>query len=104
ILNDIQKTNPGIYPNLKKFKFRLEDAVSLPNTLMERVVADVDNEELSMALATIPSDLVDVFLDVVSPKRKEIIEYQIASSRTAPKDELHVARQNLTKRFREVLS
>lgn len=103
ILEDIEKTNPGIYPNLKRYKFKLEDAVSLPESLLQKILADSDNDELSLALATCPSDLVDVFLDAISSRRREAIEFQLAASKTAAAQVKKEARQKLTKRFREAM-
>ena len=104
ILKDIEHTNPGIYPSLKKYKFKLEDAASLPNTLLAKILAESDNDEVCLALATCPHELIDVFLDAVSPKRKEVIEYGLASSRGASSQEKAEARLKLTKRFREVMA
>jgi hypothetical protein len=104
ILKDIEQTNPGIYPSLKKYKFKLEDAASLPNPMLEKILAQSDNEELSLALATCPHELIEVFFDAISAKRREVIEYQIASSKNASNDEKTDARIRLTKRFREVMA
>jgi len=104
ILKDIEHTNPGIYPSLKKYKFKLEDAASLPNTLLAKILAESDNDEVCLALATCPHELIEVFLDAVSPKRKEVIEYGLASSRSASGQEKAEARLKLTKRFREVMA
>lgn len=104
ILQDLERTQPEIYPNLKKFKFRLEDAASLPDTLLARVLGEADNEELALALAGCQKDVCEVLLDAVSPRRREILANQIEPMRNAPKEQIASARTTLTKRFREVLT
>lgn len=103
ILNDVEKTQPGIYPQLKKFKFKLDDVATLPAPIVKKVISDVDNEELAMALITCPDKVKAFVLNSVSPQRREFLEEQIASSRGATKQETMEARLTLTKRFREAI-
>lgn len=104
LLNDLEKTNPEIYPTLKKFRFSLEDAATLPNNLLQKVLGDCDNNELGQALATCSPDVAEVLLDAVSEKRRQVLESQIATYRRIPKESLRSARLNLTRRLREVMT
>lgn len=104
LLDDIEKTNPEIYPKLKKYRFSLEDAATLPNNLLQKVLGDCDNTELGQALATCSTDVAEILLDAVSEKRKAVLESSIATYRRVPKDALKGARMNLTRKLREVMT
>lgn len=104
ILQDLEHTNPGISPDLKRYKFKLEDAASLPDSLLEKILSDADNEELGLALVTCPEPVIDVILDAISPRRRDFVLNQLESFRQAPNELAVQARQTLTKRFREVLA
>jgi flagellar motor switch protein FliG len=104
ILEVIEKTHPEIYPNLKKYRFRLEDAASLPDAILGRVLREVDNDELCLALASCNDTVAEVILDAVSPKRREILKQHLLSLRGISPEQTHTARLNLTRRIREVLT
>jgi hypothetical protein len=104
LLDMLEKTHPEIYPNLKKFRFTLEDAATLPDGILERVLREVDNDELGLALAACSEDVADVLLDAVAEKRKQILLNQIDTYRHVPKEQLATAKASLTKRMREVLA
>jgi len=104
LLQDLQRTQPDIFADLKKFKFSLEDASTLPDNLLDKVLSGVDNEELALALATCREDVVTVFLDAVSDKRRDLLSHYVNSARNAPKEQTQAARQALSRKFREVLA
>lgn len=104
LLADIEKTNPGIFPSIAKFKFRLEDAASLPDNLLNKVLSEVDNEELCLALAGIAAGVAEVFLDAVPSNRKNVLESQLVAYRRAPKEQIMEAKLRLTRKIREVMA
>jgi hypothetical protein len=104
LLGDLERTNPEIFPKLAKFKFKLEDAATLPNNLLQRVLGNVENDELGMALATCSQDVVEVILEAVSTRRRDLLMNQIDNYRTMPRDQVTAARLKLTKKFREALA
>jgi hypothetical protein len=104
IFNDLERTNPGLSPQLRKFKFKLEDAATLPDNLLGKVLGNVDNEELCLALSTCSEDVVEVFLDSMSASRKNILTKQMDTYRGVPKERGVAARGALTRKFREVLA
>jgi flagellar motor switch protein FliG len=105
LLDELEKTNPEIYPEVAKSRFKLDEAMGLPPQLLKRVLSETDNEELGMALLTLPEDLVNFFMAVISPKRKALLEEQIASMRgNIPKTKLVESRLSLTKRFKEAMA
>jgi hypothetical protein len=88
MLQVIEQTQPDIYPALKKYKFKLEDASTLPENLLAKIFADADNDELGRALASCTDEVAEVLLDAVSPARRELLKHQVASCKSAPKEEL----------------
>lgn len=104
ILEDIERASPELYPSLKKYKFKLEDAAALPNTLLEKVFADIDNDELGAALATCPEHVMDVLLDAVSARRRDFLQAQMKTFKSASVEETKAARTAVTKRFLDVMA
>jgi DNA-binding transcriptional ArsR family regulator len=104
IYDELEHTRPDIAPALKKFKFRLEEAASLPDSLLQKVLGAVDNEELCLALSTCSADVRDVLLDALSPSRRNVLMNLFPTYRGAPQDRAQPARARLTKRIREALA
>lgn len=103
LIADLEHTHPEIAPKLAKYKFKLEDAATLPNGILERVLGDAENDELGLALSTCSQDVVEVLLDAVSPRRRDLLLSQLDTYRGSPADQTQAARVRLTKRFRESL-
>ena len=104
ILVDLEKTQPQIYPSLAKFKFRLEDIAQIPDGILQKVLAQADNEELCLAITTCSKEAATKILASLSARRSEMILGQLPGYKTAAKDLTMAARLTLTKRFREVLT
>jgi hypothetical protein len=104
IFEEIERTRPDIAPQIKKFKFRLEEAASLPDSLLEKVLGAVDNEELCLALSTCATDVRDVLLDALSPSRRTVLKNLFPTYRGAPRERALPARAKLTRRIREALA
>ncbi len=103
ILDAIQKTNPDIYPGLKKFSFVLESAPSLSKQVLERVLGDVDNEQLCLALATCPDEITQTLVNALPRKRRELVLSQMTSYQGISREDTVTARIQLTKKFREAV-
>ncbi len=104
LIRDLETTNPNISPTLRKYKFKLEDVASFPDNLLRKILSDVDNEELAMALATCSQDTVDVILDALSPRRKSFLISQLRSAKGASEEATQSARVSLTRRIREAMA
>lgn len=104
LLMDLEQTRPELYPKLAKFRFKLEDAPSLPKPLLDKVLSDANNEELSLALLTCPSGVTDFLLNEISPQRRDLLLNQLAMCEGMPGERTAEARGKLTRRFREVMS
>ncbi len=104
ILQDLEKTNPGISPSLQKFKFSLEDAATLPDDFLKRVTSEIDNEELALALTTCSKDVAEVVLSSLPDRRSNLLKAQMNSARSAPRDKASRARNTFTKKIREAMA
>ncbi len=103
IFEELERTRPEIAPQLKKFKFRLEEAASLPDSLLEKVLGGVDNEELCLALSTCAADVREVIFDALSASRRNLLKNLFPTYRGAPRDRALPARAKLTRKIREAL-
>jgi flagellar motility protein MotE (MotC chaperone) len=103
LVEELVRSRPEIAGQLKKFRFRLEEAASLPDALLQRVLSAVDNEELCLALATCSKDVREVIVDVLPDLRRQVIVEMFPSFKNAHKDRTAMARQRLTRRIREAM-
>jgi flagellar motor switch protein FliG len=103
VYEGFEKTQPEISPKLAKFKFKLEDCAVLPEDSLKQVLGDIDNEELSMALATVSDNVTDVILEALPASRQQVLRKLRQGSQWVSKEELERARINVTKKFREVI-
>ena len=104
ILHDLEATQPGIFPELAKTRFKLDEATNVDPKVLKKVLGDADNEELSLALMSCSQKVQSFFLERMSPRRRALLEEQLAAARSASKDQIVEARLKLTKRFREALA
>ena len=104
LLMDIEKVRPELYPSLAKFRFKMEELPSLPTPLISKVLEDSNNEELAMAFAGCPKDIVEFALNELHEKRRNLIESQIASFQGLPPSEIELAKKALVLKFREVMA
>ena len=104
ILEEIEEKAPELGTQLTKFKFKLEQAASLPDSLLQKVLSKVDNEELCLALGTCAQEIREVFLEALTPARRQALVNLFPSYRGAPREKAIPARQKLTKRIREALA
>lgn len=103
ILQDLEHTQPSIFPDLKKTRFKLDEALAIDPTILKKVIGEADNEELALALMSTTQKVQSAILDRMSPRRRALLEEQLATARGAAKEQIVEARLKLTKRFREAL-
>jgi len=104
ILKALEKTNPELGPSLRQFRFKLEDAMSVDSEILERVLGDVDNDELALALTTLPDEVVQQFLLAINGRRRDLVAGQVLANKSTPPAQTRPARLALTKRFREAMA
>lgn len=103
IFQDLEQTNPGIISSLAKYKFRLEDAPSLPDDAIAVVFGKVDNEQLGLALSSCSDDVIEVLLDAIPERRRNYIRSQLTAYKGASPKQIANARHKLTKQFQELM-
>ena len=81
----------------------IEDAAQYDAATLDKVLNDVENDVLCMALASCDAETVAVFVKALTEQRRELVEQQITNSKAMPKEALASARQLLTNKFREFL-
>ena len=104
LLLDLEKSRPDLYPALAKFRFKLEDMPSLPTPLVQKVLDEIDNEELSLALLKCPKPVVDFALAELGTERRALIASHLGMYSGIPNEKIQQARQSLTLKFREVIA
>lgn len=104
ILHDLESTQPEIFPELAKHRFKLDEAMNVDPKVLKKVLSEADNEELALALISCPQKLQAFILERMSPRRRAMLEEQLATARNAGKEQIVEARLKLTKRFREALA
>ena len=103
IVDELVRSRPEIAGQLKKFRFRLEEAASLSDAFLEKVLSQVDNEELCLALATCAREVREVIIEALPDLRRQVISEMLPSYKNAHKDRTMGARLKLTRRIREAM-
>ncbi|MGE4233685.1 MAG: FliG C-terminal domain-containing protein [Bacteriovoracia bacterium] len=103
LLLDLEKSRPELYQKLARFRFHLEDVPSLPQPLTSKVLEEIENDELALALLTCPRDIVDYVLGEIPPNRRTLLNSQLTMYHGLPKEKLKQARVSVTQKFREVM-
>lgn len=104
IIQDIENTRPEMSSSLMRFKFKLEDAPYLSREVLEKVVLNVDNDKLCLALSTCSAEVAELLLSKINPKRRELISQQLETYAHFSKEEKIQARLELTRKFREAMA
>ena len=104
ILLSLEKERPELYEQLAKYRFRLEDVPSLPRPLIHRVLDQINNDELTRAMLTLPEPTREFLLSELGPKRQALLRSQLDALVGLPAGETREAKQRLTTLFREVMA
>jgi len=104
ILLDLERSSPELYPSLAKFRFKLDDIPALPKPLIQRVLNDVENDALALALLTCSEDVVNFVLTELPVARRQLLEDQMNMMTGMTSSKTLGARSSLVKRFREVMA
>jgi flagellar motor switch protein FliG len=71
--------------------------------ILKKVLGDCDNEELALAMLSCSPKVQQHLLGRLSPRRRALVEEQLATAKSAQKDQIVEARLKITRRFREAL-
>ncbi|GEL75880.1 flagellar motor switch protein FliG [Tenuibacillus multivorans] len=77
ILDDLETKDPELAEEIKKRMFVFEDIVTLDNRAIQRVIRDVENEDLILALKVASEEVQDVLYQNMSTRMGETIKDEI---------------------------
>ncbi|MDP8207016.1 MAG: flagellar motor switch protein FliG [Candidatus Electryonea clarkiae] len=77
ILSGIAKENPDLASEIKNLMFVFEDVINLDDRSIQKVLREVDNKELAMALKTASEELKAKILANMSARASEMIEEEL---------------------------
>ncbi len=77
ILAGIAKENPDIASEIKNLMFVFEDCINLDDRSIQKILREVDNKELAMALKTASEELKSKMLTNMSARAAEMIEEEL---------------------------
>jgi len=78
ILTGISRENPNIAVEIKNLMFVFEDIISLDDRSMQRVLKEVDNRDLAMAMKAASEDLKKKILSNMSKRAAEMINEELS--------------------------
>ncbi|WP_175615305.1 flagellar motor switch protein FliG [Piscibacillus halophilus] len=77
ILDDLEMKDPELADEIKKRMFVFEDIVTLDNRAIQRVIRDVENEDLTLALKVASEEVQEVLYQNMSSRMAETIKDEI---------------------------
>ncbi|HLS66482.1 MAG TPA: flagellar motor switch protein FliG [Pseudogracilibacillus sp.] len=77
ILDTLEIQEPDLAEEIKKRMFTFDDIVILDNRAIQRVIREVDNDDLKLALRAASDEVKDVIFQNMSERMKETIEEEM---------------------------
>jgi len=77
ILTGISRENPNIAVEIKNLMFTFEDLISMDDRTIQRILKEVDNRDLAMALKATSEELKKKILNNMSKRASEMIEEEL---------------------------
>ncbi|MFD2638271.1 flagellar motor switch protein FliG [Piscibacillus salipiscarius] len=77
ILDDLEMKDPELAEEIKKRMFVFEDIVTLDNRAIQRIIRDVENEDLILALKVASEEVQDVLYQNMSNRMAETVKDEI---------------------------
>ncbi len=74
IVEEMAKENPELAEEIKESMFIFEDIISLDNTAIQRVLRDVDNAELALAIKGASQDVAKIIYSNISKRAAETLK------------------------------
>jgi flagellar motor switch protein FliG len=102
ILNRINEQDPEMATEIKNLMFVFEDVVHLDDQSVQRVLKEVDNRELAMALKHVSDDVKKKILSNLSERASQIIEEEIEYMGAVRLKEVEDAQQRIVDIIRKL--
>jgi len=77
IVEEMAKENPELAEEIKEGMFIFEDIVGLDNTAVQRVLRDVDNSDLALALKGASQDVAEIIYGNISKRAAETLKEDV---------------------------
>jgi flagellar motor switch protein FliG len=96
VLEALEKQAPGAANEVKSLMYRFEDALRIENRSMQKVLVELENRTLAVALTGAADDIRDKFLANLSKRAQENLREEMELLRAPPKEEIDQARAEIT--------
>ena len=95
IFDELNKTDPVLSEDIRKLMFVFEDIVNLDDMTIQRVLRDVDSQDLAVAIKGSNEDVKNVLLNNISTRAKENILSDIEYLRNVRMKDVEEAQQRI---------
>ena len=102
IMNNLEVENIELADEIKKKMFLFEDIVKLDDKSIQRVLREVDNNEIALALKGVKEDVSDAIFRNLSSRLAEMIKEDIEYMGPVKMKDVEEAQQNVVNKVREL--
>lgn len=102
IFDELGKSHPDLSENIRKLMFVFEDIVNLDDMSIQRVLREVDNQILTVAIKGSTDEIKDLLLSNVSSRAKEGILEDIQYLRNVRLKDVEAAQQQIVNIIRSL--
>ena len=100
-LADFHRTHPELYPILAQLRFKLEDIPTLEESLVQKVLGELNNDQLAKAFLRSSPELIAYVLGQLRENRRQLVSSQMTTLQRLPENQLKEAERDLAARFRK---
>ncbi|MBM4764138.1 flagellar motor switch protein FliG [Bacillus sp. B15-48] len=102
ILDKLQDSDPELADEIKQRMFVFDDIANLDNRSIQRILMEVPNQDLPLALAMANSEVKDAIFRNISKRRQEALEEEMALNEQVPIKEVEEAQTRVVNTVRKL--
>ena len=102
IFDELNKTDPALSENIRKLMFVFEDIINLDDITIQRVLREVETQDLAIAIKGSNEDVKNVLLNNISARAKENILSDIEYLRNVRLRDVEEAQQKIVNVIRHL--
>ncbi len=102
IFDELNKTDPALSENIRKLMFVFEDIINLDDMTIQRVLREVETQDLAVAIKGSNEDVKNVLLNNISARAKENILSDIEYLRNVRLRDVEEAQQKIVNVIRHL--
>ncbi len=102
IFDELNKVNPELSENIRKLMFVFEDITKLDDMTIQRILRDVDSQDLAIAIKGSNEEVKEVLLNNVSARARENILSDIEYLRNVRMRDVEEAQQRIVNTIRRL--